>query len=438
MVGLAKKPTPRETLKITAYDKFLQRKGWVANPVSCSFTQRDLAQGTGSLMVSPHDPILKHLMTDGARLVVEYRDRPFMSGTVWGASGSILDDQPVTLQLRDDWMHTETPAYVRPAGNVVAATLTDLAQATVTGSAGAVGTVKGQGGYYKWPAVSSREAAVKAILIENLRDRLGMNIRAMPDQGRGGPATNLPRVRFSTLAEAITPVLRAGGLTLKIWQGLGDAFLSIDVAATTVHPKAMTAKSGVLKGGTWTTNPPQVTRPLLGGPGEVAARAFWPMVDTAREAQWGIVLERFKDATGASLEWIDGTDDALKVAKYYLLSPYVAAAEKAEFTAYMTEIAENMLVEGQATSGLAIELSETDRFHFGGADGIQLGDLVPVMAQGREFSQNRVTEATITLSKDGAFTVTPFVGERTNDPSRKLAQAIAAVARSQYRNITSR
>ena len=430
--------TPRETLKITAYDKHLRRVGWIGSPVLCTFTQRDLAQGTGSIMLGQKDPVLGHLMTPGARLVVEYLGRPFMSGPVWGLSGSILDDQPVTLQLRDDWMHLDTPAYVRPAGNIVAATMTDLAQSTVTGSAGAPGTVQGQGGYYKWPAVSSREAAVKAIVMENLVGRLGMNIRAMPDQGRGGPATDLPRVRFSTLAEAVTPVLRAGGLTLRIWQGLGDSFLSLDVAAITVHQSAMTAKSGVLKSGTWTTNPPQVTRPLLGGPGEIAARAFWPAADTALEAEWGVILERFKDATGAGLEWIDGTDDSLKVAKYYLLSPNVTAEEKADFVSYMTEIATNMLAEGRPTSGLAIELSETKKFHFGGPDGVQLGDLVPVKAQGRVFEDNRITEATLTLTKDGAFTATPFVGERTNDPNQRLAQAIAAVARSQRRNIISR
>lgn len=428
----------RDTLKITAYDKTMKRVGWVGNPVSCSFTQRDLAQGTGSLMLGQRDPILNYLMEPGARLSVEYRGRPFMSGPVWGASGSILNDKPVTLQLRDDWMLTETPAYVRPAGNIVAATLTDLAQATVTGTAGASGTVDGQGGYYKWHAVSSREAAVKAILIENLRDRLGINIQAMPDQGRGGAANDLPRVRFSTLADAVTPILRAGGLTLKIWQGAGNAFLSLDVAAITSHPSALTAASGVLKGGDWTTSPPQVTRALLGGPGEIAARAFSPLVDTALESQWGVVLERFKDATGAGLEWVDGTSDALKVAKYYLLSSNVTASEKAEYVAYMSEIAENMLTDGAPTSGLAIELSETKRFHFGGTDGVQLGDLVSVKAQGRTFADNRITEATLTLSKDGSFTATPFVGERTNDPTQRLARTIAAVARSQRRNITSR
>jgi len=428
----------RDTLKITAYDKTLKRVGWVDNPISCTFTQRDLAQGTGSILLGQRDPILEYLMTPGARLTVEYRGLPFMSGPVWGASGSILNDKPVTLQLRDDWMLTETPAYVRPAGNITAASLTDLAQATATGTAGPSGTVEGQGGYYKWPAVSSREAAVKAILIENLRDRLGINIVAMPDQGRGGAATDLPRVRFSTLAEAVTPVLRAGGLTLKIWQGLGDDFLSLDVAVVTVRPQAMTAESGVLKGGTWTTTPPQVTRAILGGPGDIAARAFWPLVDTSLESDWGVVLERFKDATGAGLEWASGTSDALKVAKYYLLSPNVTAAEKADYVAYMSEIAENMLTDGRPTSGLAIDLSETKRFRFGGADGVQLGDLLTVKAQGRTFADNRVTEATLTLGKDGAFTATPFVGERTNDTTQRLTQAIAAVARSQRRNITSR
>lgn len=428
----------RDTLQITVFDKYKQRKGWIGNPISCTFTQRDLAQGTGSIMLGQQDTALAHLMQPGARLTVEYRGEPFMSGPVWGLSGSILDNQPVTLQLRDDWMHLDNPAYVRPAGNIVASSLTDLAQATVTGTAGASGTVKGQGGYYKWPAVSSREAAVKAILLENLRDRLGMDVRAKPDQGRGGAATGLPRVRFSTLAEAVTPVLRAGGLTLKIWQDTTNPWLWIDVAEVTVHPQSMTAESGVLKGGSWTISPPQVTRAILGGPGEVAARAFWPMKNAALEAEWGIVLERFKDATGAGLEWVDDTADALKIAKYYLLSPYVTTAEKAAFVAYMDADAATMLVEGQPTSGLAIELSETERFHFGGADGIQLGDLVPVKAQGRDFTQNRVTEATLTLSSNGAFTATPFVGERTNDPNRRLAQAIAAVARSQRNIITSR
>lgn len=429
---MAGTPSP---FRITVYDRNLERVGWIGSPISATFTPRFNAQGTGTVVVRPNDKALEYLVEPGCRLGVTYRGEHLMSGAVWGVTGSLLDDEPVTVQLRDDWMLTNALAFVDPEGAIAPRSLEDLAQAVATGPTTS-GTVANQAGYYRWPTATSREAAIKALLLANLRDRLGINIEAAPNLGRGGAPGRLPQVRMTPLNEVLATVLEAGQLGLRVWQAEEEQRLTLDVFTPDKYPRRLTARSGIVRAGSWSLNPPSATRAVAGGPGELAARAFWSTVDAQLEADWGTVLEKLKDATSAKMEWGD-LAEALRVAKYYALRPEVPVAAKAAFIDTLEDAAAEVLAEGRATSSLSAELSETKSFHFGGPDGVHLGDELTIRAQGIDFTE-RITEATLTLEASGEFTATPRLGERKDDPTRTLARSIATLARSQRRAAAAR
>jgi hypothetical protein len=434
-------------LQITVTDKDLKRVGLIGNPISCSFTPRFNAQGTGQLVLHRNDRALTHMISaqgglTGARVDVTYRGQRLMSGPVWGIRGGFTPGAPVIAQVRDDWMLTENLAWVRPNVPAAPASLADLAQAVSTGP-NTPGTIENQSGYMLWPdgtvaaggiSLDSREAAVKWLLEANLRGRLGINIEARENLHRGGAATGLPQVRMSTLAEALSPILTAGDLGLWLGHLTGEDSLSADVWEPGAYDKTLDIDSGVLTGGEWSINPPEVTRATVGGPGDLAARAFWEVVDSALEERYGTVLERFRDATSGDLKW-GSTAEVNRVQKYYLLRDEVASADKQAFVAYLNAAAEKLLTEGKPTASLSVELAETKQFRFG--EQIRLGTRLTVADRGIPFS-DRITEATIVLDKKGKETVTPILGDKKDDTTRQMAQAIAALARSQRRQLASR
>ena len=423
-------------VRMTVFDKNFQRKGWIGNPISYSFTPRFNAQGTGSIMLKQGDPILAHLLADGARIVCDYRGEHLMSGRQWGAEGGLLPADPVTVQIRADWMSLGTLAFVDPAGNVGPSSLSDPAQATVTGAQTA-GTVENQGGHFAWPdTITTREAAIKHLLAANLRDRLGIPLHVAADRGRGGTVSQLPQLRMGTLADAVGPLLTGGGLGLELSHLIDSDRLSLDVWEPRTYARKLTARSGIVRGGRWRLSPPDATRAVVAGPGEMAARAFLSIVDSTLEARYGVILERSRDATNGTLEWGE-LAESLQVAKYYLLRPEISAVDKAAFLRRLGDAGADLLAETGPTSGLSMQLSETKNFHFGGADGVHLGDRLTVTAQGIDFTEP-LTECTISLSKDGAFNVTPAVGQITDSPARNLALAIAALASAQRRNLIGR
>lgn len=422
--------------KITVYDRLMKRKGWIGAPLSCTFTPRFNAQGTGQIVLSPDDRMMKHLLTEGARVTVAYRGVHLMSGGIGTIGGSVLPNRPVTFQVVDDWRLTSSLAYINPAEDAAATSLTDVAQAIQHGSGPVAGKVWGQTGYYPWPTVTSREAAVKAIMGDNLRDRLGVNIDIMPDLGRGGSPTRLPQVRMQTLAEAVQPVLRDGDLGMRIMQPEDGDRLQLDVWAPRRYPRKLTARSGVLVDGDWQLNPPTVTRTTGGGPGEQAARAFATLIDAELEARYGTVMERFRDATNVKMEWGELAESD-RVPKYYPLRPEIAQADRDAFVDAMLDAMTGVLDDGRPTSSLSVELSETPAFRFGGARGVQLGDWMTIEAQGMRFTE-QITEATVTLSADGKVKATPRVGERKDDPTVSLAKAIGKLAASQRRSLSQR
>jgi len=303
--------------------------------------------------------------------------------------------------------------------------------------------------YYVWPdgstfwggpSIDTAETAIKHLTEINFA-RLGRPVTIGADLERGGnarAAAMLPQVRFGSLDTNLEALLKWSGLHLTLAQDPTLPTVNLEVGVPAMWPQTLTVESGIILDGTWSTEDPEATRTIVGGPDELGARAFWGINDaTGLEAEYGDVIEVFRDATGATRNWPDTIPDFKQIAKYYLLHPEVSAVDKAIFSTYLDAAGAKALAEGSPTSGLSLELSETEVFHFGGTDGIQLGDTITATSRGLSFT-DRITEATLSWDATDGLTVTPRVGTKTDDPDRQLAEAIASLARAQIRLSTSK
>lgn len=436
-------------LQAYLYTKDMQYLGPIGSPASITSTLRDNALSTVVLKLDADDPLIADANAPGARLVLRLRGAGAFSGKRMDASGDLLANDSTTIGFDGDYRLLDALALVAPDQPVEVTSLSGtgasrLGQATYpTGTiVGPDGTATGQYGYTTFPdSITTDEAAVKWLLSSNLIDRLNLqNVIIEPDQGRGGnPVGIMPLLRFPTLAEAVQPFLDHGNLSLIVMQQPDTGYISIDVRPRGTWVSPLTVESKVIVGGTWSVAEPTVTRAILGATGEDAARAMFSRVDTTGlEAKYGDVREVFRDATGATLKWPDTLAELYRVAKYYLLRPEVAAADKATFRSYLTQQWNATLADGAPTTSVNATLAETDAFHFGGVEGIALGTAVDIVASTGVVYSDRITEATISLTADKGLEVTPVVGQRSDDPNQALANAVARLAASARRLSASR
>lgn len=437
--------------RIDVYRNDFTWVGTIGNPISISGSVVFNGLSVFEIELKADDPIIEDLLEPGCRVTMIYRDADLFSGVVTAMNGSIIANGTVTVTLESDWRILQnTLAYIRPLNQVEATTIsvknassaTAEAQAWLPGGAatqGTSGTVIGQYGYYLWdPSVIYAETAIKTLITENAVSRLGRPITVLPDLGRGPDLKTpglLPLVRNETLETTCLEILTMNGIGLNIAQVPRDDTISVDVFEPEVWDMPLTAESGVIASGNWSFKGPTMTRAFIGGPGDLAARYFKNFTDTTGlEALYGDIIEVFRDATsGANLAWPEGvTDDLGKVPKYYLLRGDIPTADKNAFSAAISEVAREGLLEGLPTYGLSAQLSETDSFHFGGSDGIQLGDTVTIKTVTGELYTDKITQADFEFG-NGVFKVTPHMGVIQDDPNVQLAKTIATLARGQRR-----
>lgn len=429
------------------YTKDLDYVGPIGAPSSIEATLRENAVSTVTLRLDADDPLIADANADGARLVIELRGVGVFSGKKMEASGDLLAIDSTAVQFDGDYRLLDALALVAPDQPVEVTSISGtgpdrLGQATYNGPVGADGTVTGQYGYTVFPAsIRTTEAAVKWLLSSNLVDRLNLqHVVIEPDQGRGGdPRDMYPLLRFGTLAESVQPLLDFGNLSLIVMQYPGTDYISIEVRERESWVAPLTVDSGVVSGGGWSTAEPTVTRAILGASGEDAARAMFARVDTTGlEARYGDVREVFRDATGATLKWPDTLAQAYQVAKYYLLRPEVSSADKATFRAYITQQWNAVRADGAPTVSVNATLAETDAFHFGGFEGIQLGTGVQIVARDQKVYADRVRQANVTYTADKGLEVEPVVGERIDDATQTLVNSVARLAASNRRQAASK
>lgn len=448
---------------ITVFDKHLQRVGWVGDPSSLSGSIRFNSLGNMQLILKGGDPMIEPLMEKGARVTIDYRGKRLDSFKVRNPNGSFQPNTPVTFQLQGDWRmlrntlawvasnHPLMPTHLYPGNDPYY-----LGQSTYPGGGADVnpqpGNTSGQFGYFLWPngspatgGVNIRfaESAVKWVTGSNLH-RVGQPVIFGDDLERGGDiaaAGALPQLRFPTLEEAVQPILDWSGLGLRlVHEHDEDDLITVDVYEPNVWPAKLTFESQIIRDGSWSIADPNVTRGVLGGPGEDVARAFWEVLDTTGlEDDYGDVIEAWGDSTGANIQWPDSVPDILQVAKYYFVRPEVSSGDKAMLQGYFTQAANKMLAGGVPSARASVVLGETESFHFGGTDGIQLGDQVTVVTPTGLEITDRVREVAFKYAVGNGLEVTPIIGEAITgqDPIRQLAAAVAKLAAAQRRLSTA-
>lgn len=409
---------------------------------SLTFTPRFNAQGTGELHVPSDAPITEFLNVPGARYICTYRDEHLSSGQIRNPTGSLAPGGTTIYQLQDDWrIFANTIARPRPGQPAEVTSLTEIGQAWQTKAAGPVGSAKGQSGYFLWPDdVSSAEAAVKHLITTNLVHRLARPVTIAPNLDRGGDARAAGLIRNDAIRNvyldvALEELLAWSGLGLRAYQRPGDRAITVDVWEPTPWPQALDVESGIVIDPSWSRTDPEGTRILIGGPGEDAARAFYELADLELEDDTNDVIELFKDATQNPPTWPDALAEELKVFKYYALRPEVAAADRAAFRASLHRAGLEALDEAGLQIGVSAELAETESFHFGGSDGIHLGDPIVINAAGQPFA-DRLTAATLSLG-DSGFSVTPQLGAAPTDEDEEVWRAIGRLAAT-FRNLATR
>ena len=439
---------------VQIFNKTFQLIGILGAPVRIEITPRFNAVGTGEIEVSASDPMLDFMLAKGARCRITYKGGHEMSGPLLHPSGKVTAFGTVIFQVEDDYRFMpNTLGWVMPnesirsSGLLAPTSLSDHAQAW-TDTAMEPGLAYGYG-YYVFPQsidggmnafVPSAEAVVKALITANMVSRMGRPVTVGANLDRGGNAATagmLPSVRMTPLDEAVTALLKWSGLGLSFQHDGINPTITAEVWEPNTWPLDLTVDSGVVLDGDWSQQDPTATRVVVGGPGEDVSRAFWDVRDTTGlEAEYGDIIEVFRDATGASLNWPDALADAYRVAKYYLLRSEVSTTDKNQFTGYLNAAGTKGLVEGAPTSGLSLTLSETEQFQYA-PGGFRLGDQISVTSNGLTFT-DQILAVTLSINATDGVTVTPQVGNRTDDTDELFARAISQLAAAQRRLSTNR
>lgn len=364
--------------RIGVYDKDRLFRCQIGNPSALSVTVRHNLVSTLSVTVPLEHPRLPELMADGARLKTSFKGQHLISGPIVSDEGETDGlGGHVTFSIEDDFRVLRDilgwPVPTSPFSNQSAAEYR-----TYTGTA---------------------EAILKTAVTENGVNRLavpGLTVAANLNRGAVIPG-GVP-LRMHPLMDQMFPAVELAGLGVTVQQVSDD--LVLDVYEPQLFPRKLSVKGRTLKTTKWTRSRPTASRVVVGGQGEGTARKFRVVTDATRESTYGMRAETFRDAR-------DDNTDAVLDAR-----------------------GQETLDETAAKNGISIELAGTGIFQYG-PGGFSVGDRVPVDIGGGQIITETIREATLTwVSKDYAR-VDPSIGELTNQPSRIIAQRLAALAKGQ-------
>ena len=379
-------------LTITAWDKDYERRGPVVGFNSASVTFVDNGPGEAVFEVDADHLRVPDLTAPGARAVVHYAPADaWLSGTVEEVTGEGLGDVAVrTFRVRDDWaeIFQSVTGWIIPGNGI-----------------------RNQGddetSYYRLSGPA--ETVVKTAVSANA-DRLGLELTVPATQGRG---SNIEvSLRMHPLADRLYPAVDQAGIGVRVVQK-NTPTRTLEVYEPVTRGTVLTEASEVVVQGSYQIQPPTVTRVVVGCGGEAAARDFFLFVDSAAEAQWGVVRESFVDARDL------GRDEY---------------PSDAELEAAAQPRAEEALLEGAAKTGLSVELAETEYFRFGSA--FDVGDRISVQLNGAPVLTDRVREVTVSWTPDEGLLVVPIIGDWQDSTDDQVYKIVSAAARG-VRNLRS-
>lgn len=364
--------------RIAVYNKDFQFRCQIGNPAALSATVRHNLTSTLSMSVPIGHRRIEELWEDGARLKVLFKGEHLISGPITadnletdGATG--LYTVTVEDDLRILWDILGWPVPGSLISNQSAAEYR-----TYTGDA---------------------ETIVKTAVAENGVSRMafpGLSVAANLHRGATIPG-GIP-LRMHPLADQLFPAVEDAGIGVSVKQE--GAGLVLDVYERATHPRTLSVKGRTLKQVSMNRTRPTKSRVVIGGQGEGTARNFRLLTDTAREAQYGMRAETFRDAR----------DDN---------TPAVMDARGQE-----------TLNENGPKNGVSLTLAGAGIFQYG-PGGFHVGDRVPVKVQDGITITEVIRECKLTWTSKDYATSEPVIGEITDQPERITAQRLAALSRGQ-------
>ena len=358
---------------VEVYDKAFVRRGFLNDFSHVTMRVRHNRRSTVEIGLAADQVYAADVLGPGARVVARYTSpggvATVVSGSVAGmrAEGPSLDST-VVVQVAGDWF--------------------DFLTWPVPGNA-----LDAQSSAY-YTATGAAETVIKNLVTANGVTRLGLPYTVAASLGRGSTvhASN----RMEPAGDAIGVLADAGGIGVRVVQsGAGcsvDCYEGVDRTVRT-----LSEAGGTVVDWAWTSSAPTVTRVVVGGQGEEAARVFRTRADTTVESEWGIIREVFVDARDlAATGDLDARGD-------------------------------QAVADGAAVSGFTVTLSDTVSVAYG--DNLAVGDLVRVETLPGVVRDDILREVYLTSTVgDGVHAVPVFGDPDTTDPTRVTAKAIANLA----------
>lgn len=386
--------TWEESIHFEVWTPNLSERVWVGDPESFSFTFRHNQQPSGSLTLPGDHRTRRRLNVEGCRYRFYYQDEFGSSGVIRSYSKQgVGHSTDFSYTLIDDWR-----LFTRMIGLPVP---------------GAAGNNQGAAEYHR--VSGPAETAVKDLLTANLTRTatVGLPVTVTATAGRGTNVTI--QTRWQKIADKVFPVadLHGVGFTVRHLSGAG---LTVDAYAPVTWPIRMSEDAGTIIASTYTRSLPEVTRVYVGAGGDGTSRVTrGPFINT--------------DAETRIHDWIEDFVDARDI------NPADANLE-----ALIAERAQDALAAGSFRAGISLDLAETPNYLYGGPKGVHVGDRIPYVLepQDEETTNAQVPvltdvlrSATLSLTPSSGLTVTPVIGDRTDDPDEVLNRSIATVARRQ-------
>ncbi|MDQ4502188.1 hypothetical protein [Sinomonas sp. ASV322] len=367
--------------RLTLYDKSFARQGWLGDPIEVTATPAHNGPQGLTVTVSSLSEKAPILLEPGSRIVAQYRGEHLISGPVRSRSGKGPGRAgTMTFTVEDDWRLLQ-----RVLGWPVPS-------AQITGQGAA-----------EYDVVSGpAETVLKTLLTRNAVNRRGLPVTVAPDRRRGANIT--VSARFHPLADILLSALDTAGIGVTVRQS--GSGLMVDVYEPTVHARELNDESGVVAEWEWASEAPEATDIVVGGQGEGTARQFALFQNAARAAEWGDVIEVFRDARDTN---------AGDVFAQRAVETFAETAEK---------------------TGLKIRLSETENFRYG-RDGVHVGDRVSLRVGPDLVVTDILRSAELTWKAESGLEVTPKIGEIADSDDEVLAKAVRRTA-SALRDMRSR
>jgi hypothetical protein len=339
-------------------------------------------QGIGTFAVSlPPGPEAEVLTEPGASLVFATDDggTVLMSGMIHRHEFAFGDKGPEWTVFGDDDSHR------------LALLAWPVPTAPLTGQSAEAWTMTG-------PA----EAVMKTVVSLNTT-RVGRPIAVTIPPSPAG-ATVRAEARMVSLLDLLPKLGEAGGLGWRVTNPIDGSPVRFD----TIVPQDRTGQvlftqaTGTLDEVQFVRQSPTVTRVVVGGSGEGAARVFRQSVATEAEAEWGFIHEEFRDQRQ--------TGDA----------------------AVMDQEAAGILAENGDRVRIALKVADTPEQAYG--THYRVGDIVPVEITPGTVVADRVTEVSVSLDPERAGIAEPVLGSGDERPMtaalRRVSSAIRNLERS--------